>query len=163
MIDKKNGEQSSLAEEHKSRVDKMLQDYKNSLNLPTYKKESKVDFYLNIEAGKIKKLSRDENAEAAVILSRFAMFLQSEQNTQKSTIDWAESLINITIADQVDQYQGYSYQERKMKAIKANDYTRKLYQIQGVARAKLNTIDFLSTRVSFHSKIYSGIMGVRNG
>lgn len=154
---------SSLAEEHKSRLHKMLQKYETDLNLPIYRKESKVEFYLNISTENIKKLSRDDYAEASLILSRYSMFLQQEQNTQKAMVDWAESLITITIADQVDQYQGYSYQERKMKAIKANEYTRKLYQLQGLAKVKLNTIDFLATRVSFHSKIYSGIMGVRNG
>lgn len=158
---KENGGKK-LSEEHKARIDKVLQDYQNFVGLTNYSLSNKVKYYLDIPSDKIGKLTRDDCAEGALLLNRYSIYLQQEYNKHHAIYNWANTAIKITLADRTPQYNSYSYEERRLQATKENPYTSKLYQIKSEAKTRMTMLEFLSGKVSQHSRIYQTLIGVKN-
>ncbi len=161
MTELNSGETSS--QQHVDKLNEILTQYETSLGVKINKTDSKVEHYMNLKPAELNKLDRDQCGEAAILLAQYSLYLQRQQNREKAVINWSDSKIKLQISGETQNYHGSSFDERRMMAIKGNSYTANLFKLKMLSQARLDTIEFLSGRVSFLSRIYSTLSGARHG
>ena len=109
---------------------------------------SEVENYIGMSRIELCKLSGEECGEISYILQAFAFHLQKEINKEQARVNWADNLINLKAADLAQQYNGYSYEERKKQAISNDDLLRKLEEIRRYAMTRLDRLSYLPARVA---------------
>lgn len=141
--------------------DQILDEYEKSVGLPQYVKQESVDElekYLNLDRDVIEKLDADNCASISYRLSGFGFNLQRAQNRENSRISWAKNEIKQTIAPLVNNYKGYSYEERAAQAIKENEHASKLNSIMMYAQQRADRLNFLSRSIQNMSDILKAMM-----
>lgn len=127
--------------------DKILDEYEKNLGLPAYSNdiaEEELQAYLNMDRKSIEALSGEDCAIIAVRLNQFSFHMQRAQNRELARVSWAKNEIRITIANELNNYKGYGYEEKSSQAIKQNDHANKLNQIMVFAQQRAERLNFLS-------------------
>jgi hypothetical protein len=145
------------AKQKLERINKALDEYEESKGLIKYKPHNEADRFINMKHSDMQKLTPDELGEAAILLAQFAYHIQRAFNEEVGRVNWAEDEVKRTIAGEVNQYQGSSYEERKLLAIKENEYARKLDYIRSYAKARADRLGYLSSRMEFLAKMFSDL------
>jgi len=148
------------AKEELEKWDKILDEYENSVGLPTF-----INQYRNVEAteymhmtrGQIEKLSPQDCASAALILNELSFHIQRAYNREMARVNWAEDTIKNLVAHEVHGYKGYSYAERLEQAIKNNTYASKLKRIKVYAKQRSDRLNFLSSNVNNRADIFLAV------
>jgi hypothetical protein len=148
-----NGE-TDYAKQKLDKVNKALQEYEQGCGVPKYAPRNEAERFINMKHDEIKKLLPDELGEGAVILGQFSYHLQQTYNEEIARVTWAEDEVKRTIAGYVNQYQGSSYEERKLLAIKESEYASKVDAIRGWAKARADRIGYLSSKVEFLARMF---------
>jgi hypothetical protein len=73
--------------------------------------------YLNMEADDFNIMTADELFSVASSLNCLSFKIQRFQSDNEAAANRLERYINKSVAFEIDNYQGYSYEERKQKAI----------------------------------------------
>ena len=149
--------------ERLAKLDEVLDSYEFSLGLPhgEYPHLSEVSQYINYGRAQLEALSQQDAGGVAYILTSYSIFLQIAINREKARISWAESLIKECVIDKLDSYSGYSYLEKFGKAVKDNEYTVKLSQIQRFAQERADRLNFIANGVNNLATILTNIMRLR--
>lgn len=100
----------------------------------------------------LKTMTASQCGEASYVLQQFSFFLQKAVNKEQSRITWAEENIKRVISSGINQVNGKSYDERKIKAISQNDAAIKLDKVRVDAQLRLHRISFLSQKVESMAK-----------
>ena len=148
------------AKEELEKWDKILDEYESSVGLPVFLKD-----YTNIEAQgfmhmdrkQIEKLSPQDCASAALILNELSFHVQRAYNREIARVNWSESSIKSVVANEVQSYKGYSYQERLEQAIKQNGSAAKLKKINVYARQRADRLSFLSSSINNRADIFLAV------
>lgn len=155
-----NGEKE-LNEEPKSKVvqdlekmDNFLDSYEQKIGIGNIG-ESNVDQYLNMNQDMLRKLSPEDCAEGAYILTQEALFVQHEINKHQAQMDWASARIAKTISGELDQYGGRfaTFDTRKILAIKHNSYASELQGIVDKAQRIITRISYLPNKLHDLAKV----------
>lgn len=147
-----NGKNESLKpiQELIAELDAKLEDYETQLGLPKmgpFTNENEVTKLFGMTTEDIRAMSRDEQAEAVVLLEDYQIYLQRVMNREQARIDWCNNFIDRVIAKRIMTYKGYSVDERRMQAIRDNDAATKAHEHLTNFRARLTRISFLPNRV----------------
>lgn len=142
-------------------TNEMLDDYERSLGIPRMTIGSKIEDYLNLTREEIKKLSPEDCGEIAYIVARYAYYLQDKHNRQIANMNRAEANIKIIIADKIDQYTGYGYEEKKNKAIKDNELAMKLEYVRVNAKLRSDYLFMQAQRVEFMAKLLNDMKFIK--
>ena len=136
-----------LAKSRMESVDKVLDEYELSVGLPTYQESKNVeemDEYLNMGRQELEALTQEACEEIACRLIQFAFHMQRAQNRETSRASWARNELEMTIAGELNNYEGYGYKEKAPQAIKGNAYASKVNKIMIYAEQREKRLAFLS-------------------
>lgn len=137
------------------KLQKALDEYEQGIGLPAVKPHNEAERYLNMNYDGINKLTPEELQAGAILLAQFSFHLQRSYNNELARSNWAESETKKIIAPDIKQYQGSSYEERKMLAIKENDIASQLQSIHVYAKARAERLAYLASRVEFLAKTFA--------
>lgn len=100
-----------------------------SANIPDVKTDNNIQRIINecSDISFLQKLDPVRLSEYAAVLSCYVLFLNKKENDLKYKISWYESNINHIVGSQLDNYQGYGFQEKSSK-IKAHEPVAKEYE-----------------------------------
>lgn len=110
--------------------------------------QNEAERYIKLSSGELKQLTADDCAEGSYLLESFAFYLQKEINIEQARLTWASKYLPMVVANEVDNYKGYSYEERKHKVIKNDEAAKKMYAIQIHAEQRINRLNYLVNRIS---------------
>jgi hypothetical protein len=144
----------NAAQEELARVEKIVEDYQTKKGISSIKVKNGVDLYINMGKAELKTLSREECAEACVILTNYAAYLQEVYNKEVARANWAESEIKRILASQTKQYYAPSHEERKAMAIKDNEYASALSKVKTWAQNVADRLSFMAHRIDAIAKAY---------
>ncbi len=147
----------NYAKQKLEKVNKALDEYEQGKGLTKCQPHNEADRYVNMKQEEIRKLTPEELGEAAVLLAQFSYHIQRALNEETSRVAWAEDEVKRAISGEVNQYQGSSYEERKLLAIKENEYARKMDYIRSYAKARADRLGYLSSKMEFLARMFSDL------
>ena len=157
------------AKEDMEKWDALLDEYEKSLGLPKYipnnLPEDELQNYISMQRNEIEKLTKDDCAEIIVRLTQFAFHVQRSLNREISRYNWADDYIKEVIADEINNYKGYGYNEKSIQAIKHNDKASSLSSIRRYAKQRVDRLSYLSNCIKNLSDAIQNIQinKVKNG
>lgn len=149
--------------------DDILDEYEQSLGLPSYKNdvfpESELNEYLTMNRDSIEKLNPEDCAQISYRLGQFSFHIQRSINRELARYNWAEEVMKETIADELNNYKGYGYVEKSIQAIKHNDKAQSLNKIKNYAKQRSDRLSYLANGIKNLSDILLSIQRnkVKNG
>lgn len=146
-------------------VDAKLDQYEQQLGLPKlgpFQNESETTALFGMTTAEIRGMSRDEQAEAVLLLQDYTIYLQRVMNREQSRITWCNQTIDRIIAPHVMGYRGYSVEERRIQAIRDNDAASKVKRLLNEAELRLNRISFLPAKIDALARAFGFYLTRRN-
>lgn len=149
--------------------DDILDEYEQSLGLPSYKNdvfpESELNAYLTMNRDAIEKLNPEDCAQISYRLGQFSFHIQRSINRELARYNWADEVMKETIADELNNYKGYGYVEKSIQAIKHNDKAQSLNKIKNYAKQRSDRLSYLANGIKNLSDILLSIQRnkVKNG
>jgi hypothetical protein len=141
--------------------DKILDEYENSMGLPSYKEDGmpsdELNTYLTMSRDVIEKLTPEDCAQIAYRLGQYSFHIQRTVNRELARYNWAEEVIKETIADELNNYKGYGYIEKSTQAIKHNDKSRALNKVKNYAKQRSDRLSYLANNIKNLSDIILSI------
>lgn len=141
--------------------DTILDEYENSIGLPSYNNvvlpESELNQYLTMDRSIIEKLTPEDCLQIAFRLGQFAFHLQRTINRELARLNWAEESIKEVIADEINNYKGYGYIEKSSQAIKHNDKASSLNKIKKYAKQRSDRLSYMASSIKNLSDIILAI------
>lgn len=129
--------------------DVLLDEYEKNLGLPKFEQrpEHEVTKYFGLSRDQIEKFAAADCAEIAFVLTDYAFYIGRAYNREVTRVNWAKAQIKQVIATDIGQQEGYGYEEKSAKAIKANDVASKLYNISIYAQQRADRLSYLSASI----------------
>ena len=149
--------------------DDILDEYEQSIGLPTYQNdifpESELNEYLTMNRDTIEKLNPEDCAQISYRLGQFSFHIQRSINRELARYNWADEVMKETIADELNNYKGYGYVEKSIQAIKHNDKAQSLNKIKNYAKQRSDRLAYLANGIKNLSDILLSIQRnkVKNG
>lgn len=142
--------------ERQSQIKSFLEKYPEKLGIGRIQPNNEVEKILNYTQLDVRKLDPGDCGEAAILLSRSAVYIQLKINEMTAEIKWANKVIDRLIAEKVheygSQYSPFSY--RREMAIKDNDVAESLYKGVVNAELELDSMSFLPAQLSNLARSY---------
>jgi len=157
------------AKEDLEKWDGLLDEYEKSLGLPKYISnnlpEDELQNYISMQRNEIEKLTKDDCGEIIVRLTQFAFHIQRSLNREISRYNWADDYIKEVIADELNNYKGYGYNEKSAQAIKHNDKASSLNSIRRYAKQRVDRLSYIANCIKNLSDAIQNIQinKVKNG
>lgn len=146
----KSSERPRTAEERQSNLDAVLAHYEKNLGLRDNVPPHEADEFMHMDRAALKQLSAEDCNEGYYILQRYAMYLQREVNKEQSHLTWADSTLNLAIVEECGQYKGSNYtpyEERRLLAIRGNEFARKLERLRMNAQLRIDRLSYIAADV----------------
>jgi hypothetical protein len=141
--------------------DDILDQYEQSIGLPTYKDDNmsseELNQYLTMSRDLIEKLTPEDCAQIAYRLAQYSFHIQRTVNREAARYNWAEEVVKETIADELNNYKGYGYVEKSIQAIKHNEKAQSLNKIKNYAKQRSDRLSYLANGVKNLSDIILSI------
>ena len=153
------------AKERLDEIDRILDEYENSLGLPAYSGDfgdQTVKGYMEMSRGAMEKLTIEECAEAALLLGGFSFYLQRSYNRENARVNWATSVLKSTISGRESQYGG-SWDSQFEQAVKEDGYCSKVNSIKRYAQQRADRITYLSTSAKNLSDLFVNLQKAKAG
>lgn len=160
---------SRTAKDDISYWDSILDEYENSIGLPSYAADSvpssELNQYLIMSRDELEKLGPEDCAQISYRLGQFSFHVQRSANREMARYNWADETIKELIADEINNYKGYGYVEKAYQAIKNNDKASALNNIKKYAKQRSDRLVYLSNSIKNLSDILLSIQRnkVKNG
>jgi len=134
-------------------LERVLAEFEKSVGV-SIDQNPDVSYALNLSRDQLSKMSPDDCGELAYVLSQQSAYLQKEINKYNQRIQWANTNIDSMICSQVDNYGSRytTYDNRRMLAVKDNEYTMKLYEIAVQSQRVVDRLAYLPGKISYMSK-----------
>lgn len=134
------------------RVVEFLDKYEAGLGLKEWQDTSIVNETMELKAEQLSHMTAEQCGERAFQLLQYCTFLQRKINFEDSIINWANSKMELVIADKVSKYGGVgktfiNYDEKRMAAIKDDDAAHRLYILKVAAENRLKRLNYLPRRI----------------
>lgn len=152
-------EKKDLAKQQLEQVDSVLDEYESSLGLPVFDSESydnDVKKYMQLSRTQIEKLTLEECAEIALLLSSLSFHIQRSYNREVARVNWATQILKVTVAGRENAYRG-SWESQFNQAIKEDGYASKVLSIKRYAQQRADRITYLSTSIKNMSDLFVNV------
>lgn len=126
---------------------------KNVDEILGYKPE--IETILNYTPVSLRGLAPLQCAEDAFLLTQFAYHVQKSVNYFVSRKNWAESFIRVKA--NTSNYNSWSYEERKMGAVKDDAFLRKVYDVMLHCQRIADELYLLSNRIDAMSQMLKNL------
>jgi hypothetical protein len=104
---------------------------------------------LTLSGEDISGLSSEDRDEHAANLAAYAIYIQRTLSKEKGLVRWLEAKINLSIADELNDYAGYySHEQRRAVAVKGNAYAKELEEFRMNAQLKVDLLDGLTYQIN---------------
>jgi len=137
--------------------DKILDEYENSIGLPSNNSNTEtsdeLNQYLTMSRDVIEKLTPEDCAQISYRLGQMSFHIQRTLNREIARHNWAEDTAKMVIAEEINNYKGYGYIEKFYQAVKNNDRASSLYKIQKYAKQRMDRLSYLSNSLKNLSDI----------
>lgn len=149
--------------------DSILDEYENSIGLPSYAADSvsstELNHYLIMSRDELEKLGPEDCAQISYRLGQFSFHVQRSLNRELARYNWADEMIKEVIADEINNYKGYGYVEKAYQAIKHNEKASSLNNIKKYAKQRSDRLSYLANNLKNLSDILLSIQRnkVKNG
>jgi len=140
-------ESGKTAKEKVQYWDEILDNYEQSVGLPKYEpvvEDTELAECLQLNRDTLEKLSSQECAYRAFVLSKYAFNIQRAQNRENAIVGWAKSTIKELIANELSNFKDYSYEAKYIQAVKNNTHATKIQQILTYAEQRAARLNYLS-------------------
>jgi hypothetical protein len=160
-------ERPKTADERLAELDRILDEYELRLGVPALTGEDEVTTearrVLDLPPSELRKMSAIDCGVAAHVMEQFGRRVQQAVNREQARVTWADRSINRIIAKKVNNYKGYSFEERKLQAINDDDAASKLDEIRVKAQLRIDRISYLAARASGQAKTLLSIKNSKQG
>jgi hypothetical protein len=137
--------------------DKILDEYENSIGLPSSNRSiessDELNQYLTMTRDMIEKLTPEDCAQISYRLGQMSFHIQRTLNREIARHNWAEDTAKMVVAEELNNYKGYGYIEKFYQAVKNNDRASSLYKIQKYAKQRMDRLSYLSNSLKNLSDI----------
>ncbi len=127
--------------------------------MPLYRDEAV--HYLELLSGDRKKLTPDECAEAAVVLSQYAAHLTREAQREEADAVLLKERVRQVVRDRLAQQKGYGLEERMLMAVAEDKAAGDLDGLRVAAEVKAKRLAYFSNRVDRVSQAYRDLANAR--
>jgi hypothetical protein len=155
---------SSPAAEEVRKWDRILDEYESRTGLMPFLNDytnTEAMHFLNMGRNQIEKLTPADCGAASLVLNELAFHIQRAYNREIARVNWSDSTIKSILANEVNNYKGYSYAERLQQAIRGNSHARKLWKINLYAKQRADRLNFLSSSINNRVDIFLSIQRTR--
>lgn len=123
--------------------------YEQDIGLPALRANREECEYLDITGAEISRLSPDKCIEIAGDLSSYVIHVQRTLSKEKAILRWLDEHINLTIANELNDYAGYySHQQRRDIAIVNNAYAKELEILKINSQLKVDMLEGLTYQIN---------------
>lgn len=109
--------------------------------------DSEATKLLELTKVQLRGLSEEDCFEGVVILQSFAFHLQRASNRSRTIVTWSDENVRAIIAPIIGTVKGWDYKEKRPLAVAQNDHARRLEILRVQYQTRLQTIDYLSSKV----------------
>lgn len=160
-----SGTSRNSATERLAELEQRLEEYEKRIGLPTFglaeEVQEEATRLLKLTPKELRKMSAVECSEAAYTLQQFSNQLQEAMNREQGRVRWANENIDKMIATVVHQVPGYKYEERRAKAVRANDAASKIDEIRVQAQMRIERLNFRSAKVTDMARTLMGLSNAK--
>src|SRR6185312_712677 len=129
-----------------------LLSYYKGLSLDRVSIGKSIDEILGLESNDLRRLSPESCGEYAFELSKYSLYLQQELNKHEALIKKCDEYLKYIIAPRMVEITAYSFDERKMIAIRDNSVAVMLFNAIRDAQAHIAALSYLPARVESMTK-----------
>ncbi len=144
-------------------VDEVLRTYEKSLGINEINPQIPAEKFLTMSQDDISSLTAEGCGEASIILAQYAFYLQRALNVEVRRTSWATAMIDRTIAPVMKNYNASSASERRMMAIKDNEFAFSCERLRTEAQARVDQINYLSAKVDALSYRFADLQQTKRG
>lgn len=150
-----SGLKMQSADESEALISESLDRYEASLGMPgtvNAQIQKRATELLNLSPSDLEKMSGEDCSMAAYVLYQFSWHIQRALNREHSTIAWAENRVKKIISSSMSAQQGYSFEERKMNAIRNDPGAQAVEKIRINAVLKASRIEYMPSKIEATAK-----------
>lgn len=126
----------------------LLDSYETKANIPVVKHDESVDYYMNLTREEMRRLTPEDLAEGYYILGKYSYYITKLTNKHVAVANWCASQITGVISKSIQDYQ-WSFDEKKMCAIRDNEVATKLEKVRVLAQAHVDRLAYLANSIKF--------------
>jgi hypothetical protein len=131
-----------------------MQKFESNIGLYKFPAQIQECEQLTLTGEDIKMFTAEQCDEAAMDLANYSMYIQRVFNKEKSIVRWLEAKINLTIASELNSYEGYySHEQRRYVAIVNNSYAKELEEFRINSQMKVDMLDGLNYQINQQCKV----------
>lgn len=146
---------SASANELAKQVDELLREYELGLGINNINPNIPAERYLTMSEDEMKTMTGEDAARASIVLAQYSFYLQRSINVETRRVTWANGQIDRAILSKMKNYNASSAPERRALAIEENDFAKSLESLRNQAQARVDQINYLSSKVDALSYRYS--------
>lgn len=138
----------ATAKEEMLQRDNILDEYENGIGIAKFQRPGEAEELERLIIMNRNELEGMDSASCGYIayrLAQFAFHIQRAQNREVARISWAENEIELTIATELQSYNGYGYKEKASQAIKGNSHASILNKIKVYAQQRADRLSYQAT------------------
>lgn len=106
---------------------------------------------LDLSEDKLRGMEPDDLGINAVLLAKYAYYIQSLSNNQSIALHFAESSLDKVVRDNYKQYKGQYMKQEEVEGaiISSNDAAAEYNRLAVLAKARLTKLSYLANRIQF--------------
>lgn len=150
-------------EEKLENLENLLEQYERVSGLPALqlRNETEAQRLLTLSSGELKGMTAADCGEAAYVLEQFSLHIQRLMNREQERLHWAEDLIRYLIGPELRSITAYSWEERKLLAIRQNDAAVKAEVLRVNAQARIDRLSFVGSKIERTANTFLALQATR--
>jgi hypothetical protein len=150
---------SNTVDKRYEEIKQTISDYYQQVKLGNLISNNEVERYLKLGTVERRKLDPREAAEASLVLTQQAAYIQTEINRHLAVQDWCVEQIDGIISKTINNY-GTRYTPKELRrkaAVRESDAATKLERIRLHAQLRINTLNYLPTYLHKVAQSYEAL------
>ena len=141
-------------------LEKVVIEFEKKLQLDKIKM---VEVDLDVDKETISKMTAVDVNMLCMEWAGFALAVQKELNVATSRFNWADSILNQYLAEQSQNYKGFSYNERCAYVVAADSYAQKVEEFKRKCKMIMDRNWGLTNKIEFMIKMAQGVAYAKRG
>jgi len=141
--------ESKAVDDRLQEIEQVLEDYSKSTGLDKVKYHNDVEKILELTLDNLRNTTEEERGLYSFAITRYAIFIQKENNRHKSKQKWAQNNLNVIVAKHYTNYKD-TYASGPIKeamVINDNAAAKALNKIVIESNLRIEELDFLANRI----------------